>query len=136
MPSSDRRPPGQRRGADRHRRHDEQREGIAEPAGQVEERAELADVEEQRQHRLALREAAVLGGEGHRHEVERRRGADDQRAGRVRNADAELASAKTTVVDWPRTASQRSRISVRSRIQALRASTARGGRLVSDMAAG
>ena len=47
-----------------------------------------------------------------------------------------IASAKTTVVDWPRTASQRSRISVRSRIQALRASTARGGRLVSDMAAG
>ena len=46
------------------------------------------------------------------------------------------ASAKTTVVDWPSTASQRSRISVLSRIQALRASTAREGRLVSAMAKG
>ena len=37
--------------------------GLLEPAGQVEQRAELAEVEEQRQHRLALAEPAVLGGE-------------------------------------------------------------------------
>ena len=47
--------------------------GLLEPAGQVEQRPELAEVEEQRQHRLALAQPAVLGGDRHRDEVERRR---------------------------------------------------------------
>ena len=45
-------------------------------------------------------------------------------------------SAAISATDWPTTASQRKRISVRSRTQPLRASVGRSGRLGSVMARG
>ena len=55
---------------------------------------------------------------------------------RVRNlACPRPKSATSTAADWPKTASQRSRISVRSRTQPLRASVASKGRLGSVIAA-